>query len=344
MIFRQTHVRLLIAPITLAVFDCGITLWFQAPGYWGGGNRVVNEAQFEANWLMYVHPIAGLVFHALWIGAFSFVILSVPLRAAIIAATAVTLGHTVGAASWVLLHFPHPYHSANVLAVTAALLLAGSLPIPTADRSEKAPASWPRRLIIGAIIAAAVFVCLIPHGTPPRAVMSNVPRQPAGPIVRPYGAHAGEIVAAQWSADSPGIGDTSARVGLWGNGPAFILWANAPGDWIWTGQQVSQRGPLYSKAHYELGAPLSPKQSAKLQAEIFENELGRMAQFEINGTLYDLNKGGLFLASAGGAGPEVLQLEIDVSKLSPDKQGLEMFAHNHPEIAEFFARRRADHR
>ena len=90
-----------------------------------------------------------------------------------------------------------------------------------------------------------------------------------------------------------------------------------------------------------MGAPLSATQSAKLHADVFENEFGRMAQLEVDGTLYDPAKGGLFLAALNGTRVEVLRLDADLSKVTPDNKGLEALAGERPEIAAFFARCRA---
>jgi hypothetical protein len=59
--------------------------------------------------------------------------------------------------------------------------------------------------------------------------------------------------------------------------------------------------------------------------------------FQINGTAYDLAHGTLFLVSTTGGQVRVTQLDADLSRVKPDEQGLEAFAENQPQVAQFIA-------
>jgi hypothetical protein len=57
----------------------------------------------------------------------------------------------------------------------------------------------------------------------------------------------------------------------------------------------------------------------------------------INGTNYELNKGGLFLVSGGGEKATVRQFPTDLSAVEPSAKGLENFAKSDPDVAKFVA-------
>ena len=59
--------------------------------------------------------------------------------------------------------------------------------------------------------------------------------------------------------------------------------------------------------------------------------------FQINGMPHDLANGTLFLVSTKGGQVRVTQLDVDLSKVKPDKQGFEAFAKNQPKVAQFIA-------
>ena len=63
----------------------------------------------------------------------------------------------------------------------------------------------------------------------------------------------------------------------------------------------------------------------------------RAGAFRIDGTPYDLANGTVFLVSTKGGQVRVTQLDADLSKVKPDKQGFEAFAKNQPQVAQFTA-------
>jgi hypothetical protein len=59
--------------------------------------------------------------------------------------------------------------------------------------------------------------------------------------------------------------------------------------------------------------------------------------FQLNGTPYDLANGTLFLVSTKGGQVRVTQLDVDLSKVQPNKEGFEALAKNDPKISQFIA-------
>jgi hypothetical protein len=59
--------------------------------------------------------------------------------------------------------------------------------------------------------------------------------------------------------------------------------------------------------------------------------------FRINGIPHDLANGTLFLVSTKGGQVRVAQLDVDLSKVQSDRQGLETFAKTQPKVAQFIA-------
>jgi hypothetical protein len=63
----------------------------------------------------------------------------------------------------------------------------------------------------------------------------------------------------------------------------------------------------------------------------------KSGDFQINGTAYDLAIGTLFLVSTKGGQVRVTQLDVDLSKVKPDKQGFEALVKKEPRVAQFIA-------
>jgi hypothetical protein len=57
--------------------------------------------------------------------------------------------------------------------------------------------------------------------------------------------------------------------------------------------------------------------------------------FRLDGTPYDLNNGTLMLVSTKDGQARVTQLDVDVSKLHPSKEGIEALAKKEPRLAQF---------
>jgi hypothetical protein len=104
-------------------FDGTITLAGQSADYWAGQYAAVNEGSPTFNHLLQVHPAAYAVGIVLWAAVFVGIIWLLPDTLALIVSIAVTFGHTVGAATWLLFRFRYGYQVCNGLFLVSAILL-----------------------------------------------------------------------------------------------------------------------------------------------------------------------------------------------------------------------------
>jgi hypothetical protein len=111
-------------PALLAwALDNTLTLAGQSPAYWDGNYAAVNEASPTFNHLLQFHPAAFVLGAVVWAAVFIGIILLLPDVFALILSIAVTLGHTVGAATWILWRFGYGYQMCNALFLGAAAVL-----------------------------------------------------------------------------------------------------------------------------------------------------------------------------------------------------------------------------
>ena len=69
-----------------------------------------------------------------------------------------------------------------------------------------------------------------------------------------------------------------------------------------------------------------------------ETKDGKTGQAKINGIAYELADGNLFLVFTQGEQSQVKQLKRDVSNLKFEREALETFGRNDPQILEFFTK------
>lgn len=119
----QRFVGLCLPPLTFAALDGALTLAGQFSEYWGGAYARVNEASPTFHYLLATHPLAFAGGMLGWMAVFVGIILLLPDTFALIVSIAVTLGHTVGAATWVLWRFQYGYQACNGLFLLAAVAL-----------------------------------------------------------------------------------------------------------------------------------------------------------------------------------------------------------------------------
>ncbi len=120
---HKTHRWLCLPPIALCGIDHGATLWWQSAAYWQGNYATALEMNPQFNWLLQQHPLAFEAGVVAWIGVFSAAILWLPRRWASASALAITIGHTVGASSWIAVHLTFGYWAELALCVVSALLV-----------------------------------------------------------------------------------------------------------------------------------------------------------------------------------------------------------------------------
>lgn len=120
---RQRFLGLCLPPLAFTVLDGLLTLAGQSAEYWGGAYTRVNEASPTFHHLLAAHPLAFAGGLLSWMAVFVGIILLLPDTLALVVSIAVTLGHTVGATSWVRWQFQYGYQVCNGLFLLAAVAL-----------------------------------------------------------------------------------------------------------------------------------------------------------------------------------------------------------------------------
>jgi hypothetical protein len=114
---------LCLPPLIFCAFDGLITLGGQSADYWAGNYSAVNEVSPTFNALLRLHPAAYMAGVLVWVAVFVGLILLLPDTLALIVSIAVTFGHTVGAATWLLFRFQYGYQACNGLFLLSSVLL-----------------------------------------------------------------------------------------------------------------------------------------------------------------------------------------------------------------------------
>jgi hypothetical protein len=96
----------------------------QSPAYWSGDYAQENESSPTFNHLLQVHPAGFAAGILAWATVFVGIIVLLPETAALMMSIAVTLGHTAGAATWLLWRFQYGYQACNALFLASAVVLA----------------------------------------------------------------------------------------------------------------------------------------------------------------------------------------------------------------------------
>jgi hypothetical protein len=95
---------LCIPPLTAMLFDTAVTVYGQAEEYWKGHHHKTNEFNPVIHAFMSTHWLGLFAITILWIAIIVPLILFLPRRLALIIASAIVLGNTWGAATWLSLH------------------------------------------------------------------------------------------------------------------------------------------------------------------------------------------------------------------------------------------------
>jgi hypothetical protein len=157
-------------------------------------------------------------------------------------------------------------------------------------------------------------------------LLAGCTRQP-GSSVPDLGGPSGAIT---WSASAqkekplPGIDEAS----IYYEGTAFVVWSDfdrgSAGSSSGNMEGVKGQGRLMSR------------DTRRVEFH-FETKDGKTGPVTIDGAKYDLANGGLFLVSVKGGQVQVKQLKRDMRNLKFERESLEAFARNDPEIVAFFA-------
>ena len=112
-------------------------------------------------------------------------------------------------------------------------------------------------------------------------------------------------------------------------GTAFVLWSDAPGG----GGGSSSSDVQGFKCQGSLLA--RDRRRVEFHCETKDAKTG---QVTIDGTTYDLADGNLFLLSTAGDQSQVKQLKRSLTELKFERESLEAFGKNDPDIAGFFTK------
>lgn len=165
---KRRFLGLCLPPLAFAALDGTLTLTGQSAEYWSGAYSRVNEASPTFHELLAIHPlafVAGLIgFSAVFVS----IILLLPDTLALIMSIAATLGHTIGAATWILWRYEFGYQACNALFLLSAILVglgirwgwqAGP---PDEYRLPASLAKW-RWVLSGILFAIGLYIALWPR-------------------------------------------------------------------------------------------------------------------------------------------------------------------------------------
>jgi hypothetical protein len=118
--------------------------------------------------LLQTHPAAFVAGSLAWAAVFVAGILLLPDTLALIASLAVTFGHAVGAATWLLFHFHFGYQAGNGLFLLAAVALGLGIRWGwrAAPAEEYRLAGWPpglRWALVAGLVAIGAYLFLWPR-------------------------------------------------------------------------------------------------------------------------------------------------------------------------------------
>jgi hypothetical protein len=120
---RRRLFGLCLVPVLLAALDGWVTLQGQPKEYWAGNHLQVIEGSPTFHKLLTHGPIAYISGLSGWVLAFVGMILLMPQTLALAVSIAITLGHAIGASSW-LVDTRYGYQLYSGMCVFAAIGLA----------------------------------------------------------------------------------------------------------------------------------------------------------------------------------------------------------------------------
>lgn len=116
--------------------------------------------------------------------------------------------------------------------------------------------------------------------------------------------------------------------------PICVVWSDGRSGS--NGAGSSSSGPItpHGKLIFS-GSDTKPNREIEYSGKIHGSEKGELT---INGTTYDLAKGGLFLVSGMDGNVRVKQLKSDMSELKFERNDLVVFCKANPDITDFFSK------
>lgn len=120
---RRANAWLCLGPVLFYTLDLSLTLGGQSRAYWDGSFDKVHEASAFPRWLLMQHPLLLPAVGYTWIGGMCAMMLWLPGSLARIVGFILQFGHTLGAASWLVLKLPFGWGAAAALIFASSLLL-----------------------------------------------------------------------------------------------------------------------------------------------------------------------------------------------------------------------------
>ena len=123
---NKNRLWLSLPPFIFCMLDQGLTLWYQPAEYWRGHY----EEAFEGDPIMFrllsQHPLIFETVIVMWVIVFTTLIISLPKRLAMILSIAITIGHTLGAVSWIryMAFYNYPIYIILIFVVALMIVLA----------------------------------------------------------------------------------------------------------------------------------------------------------------------------------------------------------------------------
>lgn len=165
---KRRFLGLCLVPILLAGLDGSVTLLGQPPAYWAGDYSQVREGTPGFRLLLTHGPAAYVAGLAVWVLAFVGMILLLPATLALAVCLQFTLGHAIGAFSWIN-RFPHGRELPLLINALAAVGLAVGIrrgwacePRDDAPLAPRLPAVL--RWAIVAALGAVPILYTLPRG------------------------------------------------------------------------------------------------------------------------------------------------------------------------------------
>lgn len=164
------HLLLFVAPTVLFLIDLSLTLTGQLPDYWAGDYQLVRELSPEANRVLSYGPWAIGPAVLLWLSMVAGLLVLLPRFWALAFSAAVTIGHCVGATSWIVWRHAYGYQLSMALCVVTGILLAGTTMACYRFILEGPPPKqltpWLRWTLVLILLAISAYLFLIPHQVP----------------------------------------------------------------------------------------------------------------------------------------------------------------------------------
>jgi hypothetical protein len=175
---KRRLLGLCLPPLLLCLLDNTLTLVGQSAQYWAGNYLRANEGSPTFHQLLQTHPAAFIAGSAIWAMVFVGGILLLPDTLALIASIAITFGHTIGVATWLLYRFHCGYQLCNSLVLLSATLVGVGIRWGWRARPEPEYRLWKlpslvRGGLAGLLLGVGMYVYLWPRNSADTNVAGN---------------------------------------------------------------------------------------------------------------------------------------------------------------------------